>query len=1153
MSDQRTYRRVTPTGTALNLCDVTTAFERLHNLLCSTPDSFLERFTNSHETLEVRLTATGNAIDYHLGAPADRDQGFETFLRRCFPNTYEVVEETPPPLPEHTDPTGLELCGVADRRRDWQTKLTSIEDLSSDQATTVPLSDVAETLAKSDLSAMVQILLRPLDQWDDAASDRLHDLEWTNDTKMDALVNAIVDESGSRRDYELPLDDKHRIEEIEDRDARTSFTVNVRAAVWTEDDRHATRTLDTVANAFDNLDGTTHRLQGKTKTNSAATAVVESMQDRTVHGPSYQSPRSHIPFTTNVSRGIVADAAEAPTFATLDGAALPTAAERALQAVPDDRTAVPRPPDELLNRYHDTGLPLGHPTTQDDTQDSQPVVLPPDLQPMHVGWFGQTGAGKSTALVNAILANQAATDGLDLLIDPKGDGMAEDYLRAHYAKHGDLDDVYYVDCTETVPAVSFFDIRPELDADVPRESAVADTAEHYVDILSSLMGPERFDSAVRSPDVIRYLVRAMFDAGQGDDAFTQTDLLETTQRMRAKQEPPAVDDPRLQRLLQSVTEDSSRTFTEVMGGVVNRLEKVSVDSRVATLFDDTGTEFDLRELLDEDAVVVIDTGGLRDRAQHALTLVVLSELWSALRRRARETDHDDNPLVNCYLEEAAAFADADLLSDLLARSRAFDCSLALAMQYPEQLDTENSDAIDELLNNVGTYVTGQVPASRGLAERLATEECPATEVGNRLRALARGEWLVSLPAEFAETPPLPFKVASLDPAPASTNNVTATAIDDVRNRTKRTLGRSVETSPTTPADQSATVESPDTVPNSLDYAPRWPRAVEHLDDSNALRCVRCDARYDATGEGMERAVTCCQPREDVDRDRVPICDVSLKLDPEEVAAADYTPSQLLYLQAVRDAHAGDINSLGYDMLRESMTELQHYFDLDVDDVQQLVDDGLLRHDGDTPHRLFTVTPEGCSLIRDPHKTGLNFGHGQGDLHESSQHRLAVELGRRYLKAAYVDDPSSPVTDVVPYFDLDSDALGAPEQPSTAADGGPEADETDFSNRRLDLAALDAERNVVVAVEAERSNNALHRRAPRDYDAMAACDPDEAIWIVPTQDAGHDLLNALNDPLEGPVRVEKEYSDATRVQQFTIDEPGLTAVRTIQQIQRDVLD
>jgi hypothetical protein len=104
-----------------------------------------------------------------------------------------------------------------------------------------------------------------------------------------------------------------------------------------------------------------------------------------------------------------------------------------------------------------------------------------------------------------------------------------------------------------------------------------------------------------------------------------------------------------------------------------------------------------------------------------------------------------------------------------------------------------------------------------------------------------------------------------------------------------------------------------------------------------------------------------------------------------------------------------------------------------------------------------------------------------------------------------------------------------------------------------VAGLDADGNVVVAVEVERVNNDLRRAAPDDYDKIAACEADEAIWIAMTQNACHDVLAALNDPLEGEARVEKTYSRNTPPQQFNIETPGLTALYAAEYVRDSLLE
>jgi hypothetical protein len=463
------------------------------------------------------------------------------------------------------------------------------------------------------------------------------------------------------------------------------------------------------------------------------------------------------------------------------------------------------------------------------------------------------------------------------------------------------------------------------------------------------------------------------------------------------------------------------------------------------------------------------------------------------------------------------------------------------MQFPAQLRRYGDDVYDEVLNNVSTLVSGNVPVDRSLADRLATDDMDSDAVGNRLRALRRGQWLVALPAAFGDPEPRPFLVESLSPAPGTTasdrplspvqRRSFMNAVAAVRDRTRAQVGVTLAAPSAATAD-----DGPDDAPDSDDPAPRvdsalpytkrLPPTVAYAASSHALRCTECDNRYDPDIAGMKRAIACCSSLEAVDRDDVPVCDLHLKLTPEERAVSGWSDQQLLFLQAVYNAQQLRYDSLEYDLLYDSMLRLREYVGIETDALQDLIDADLLRHDTDHPHRLYTVTPEGRSVIGESYRRGVDYGHGAGDLEESTQHVFAIEVGRRYLERAYVMNPESPVTELVPYYDIDD-------------------------RRRLDLAGVDADGAVRVAVEAERINHDVLRAVPDDFDKMADCGVDEAIWIVMSRQAGHRVLQALNDPPDGTPRVEKTYSENTPPEQFRIDTPGLTAVYPVEHV-RDTL-
>lgn len=1169
VDETRQYIRITPTDAPLDPHTVEAQFERLHQLESQEVESSLwGLFEEPPPPVEVYLVAPQEdtqTIQYYFGVDTpDLQDPLKRILRTIFPDTYEfrTVQWSPTLVPDH--PTRA-VCfeGRPDTRKDWQTRLTPLETFHQDSDhVRTPLASVVEALAATDGTALLQILVRPKADWTVERDMHQQALEDGKETWVGQIIGALLGPSDmDHSDVQIPVADRARLEELDERNPRRSFEVNIRALLFDERDRYV---ADDLATAFAEVSHSCYELEGTVLRDADAHALKDRVCNRIFDPAEYESLDSYLPLTKPSSPGIVADASELGSFCLLDGSALPAEARRQLATTPGERRALPLPPPTQLRTYRCPGLPLGNPISQDGTADTDPISLPPSLQPLHIGWIGKTGSGKSTSLTNAICRNHAATDGASIVVEPKGDGMVRSYLRAHYATDGTLENVLYFDCSQVVPAFSFFDIRDDLDAGVTRTTAVEETADHYLEILAGIMGPDRFEQAVRSPDIIRYLVKALFDPVNGEEAFSHRDLHTAVRQMHERQSAPAVSDDDLERMLAGVVANSARSFDEIMQGVANRIEKIPMDRRLARVFNHVpeagDPHFDLDDYLDEDVVIIFDTSGLRREPREAMTRVILSNLWTALRRRAKRAPDDPSyKLVNVYLEEAATVATSDILQELLAQSRSFGCSVTLAMQFPEQLRAADENAYRELLNNVSTYVIGNVPIDRRLSERLATEDLSADEIGAVLRAIRRGEWLARLPAAFGEPEPRPFRVESLPLPPGHPDGTGETvaneAVDElersVAERTREHAGLTLGT-PSTPDedDDAASAPTLDRLDSVLPMTNRLPPTVRYVGEVHALCCTGCDNRYDTGIEGMKRAISCCSSIDAVDRDDIPICSIQLKLTPDEREASEWSDTQLLFLQAVYNAQQLRFDPLEYDLLSDSMLRLQEYVDIDSEAIQDLLDAGVLSHDTDHPHRLYTVTPAGRSEIGEHYRRGVEYGHGKGDLEESSEHVLAVEVGRRYLEAEYLDDDESPVVDVVPYYEPSAnDTTTVPAAAAMGRDSDDIADAvTESEQRRLDVAGLDADGSIVVAVEAERINNDVHRAAPADFDKMAACGVKEAIWVVMSQSDGHDLLNVLRAPADGEARIEKSYAETTPPQQFRLDTPGCTAIYPVSWLQ-----
>jgi hypothetical protein len=1227
--EDRTYIEVQPAETPVDPSAAVRAMAQLQaRLREETSGGFRTRLfgTPDRPVVEWLLVADGSddtRLRYLVGPsdPALLD-AVDRALRTAFPSTYELQEvETHPrrverhlpsaaageagsrPGPatgESTDTTpyaaGVSYVGRTDRDRDWQTGLAPYEELvdpgtassrhrtrrdrdrdrSRDTPSTAPLAALVATLTEADTPALFQVVCRPHPDWRGPADLHIDDLQSGTVTTGDRILNAVFPrDPEDRQQYEPPHSDQQRVDRIRRRQPERSFCVAARAVALSRTDPAATdRTANELSTALDTLSGPSHSVRGVVRTDDApddidgaGQAVYEALCERACPDPTYGQRLDRLRPGPTGSRGLVVDPAELPGFCLLDGAGLTTAGRRALGTRGAERTSLPLPDPDHLARYQPPGQLLCLPLDSDRQPAGDPLCLPPELQSRHTVVTGDTGSGKSVLMLTAMLSNVPATEGPEILFDYKGDGMAESYLRAHYAAYGDLDDVRYFDLTETLPALSVLDATPLLEAGLPREEARSRLTGHFEEVVASLMSADTYQRAPEAVRALRNHLRALYDPVHGDDAVSLHGLYDALQRTLRREVPPPATDATLQSYFDTLLERDRDVFNRVVGAAASRVETVATDARVAPLFDyvhsDDGPSLVFSDLIDEDTVVVFDFGGMETRAKQALTLGILSSLWMALRARSEGTDTTaDPPQVNLYLDDAKDVVDTSLMETLLAQGRSFGLALTLGVQYPAQLESADpeDDTYRELLNETATWVVGNVSTSDDLADVLATEAMGIGDVNRRLSAMRRGEWLVRPGAGFGEATPQPFLGQSL-PAPrghpasaaplsAATERQFETAAEQVRERTRQEHGithgepdvdlAASEGEPDVEASTFMTGSDDGSPPEAgapdgqlevprldslLPYTERLPDCLIYDEDPHALRCEQCGNRYDPTIDGLADAVECCHDLAGVDRDDIPVCAFNLKLTREEVATSEWDLRQLLFLQAVYNAQQRRYHHLEYDIVWDTMLRLQEYVGIDATAVDELVDAGLLRRDADHPHRLYSVSPDGRKVIGESYREGVEYGHGAGDLEESSEHVLGIALGERYLQHAYVDDPESPVTEVSPYHEVTVEG----------------------TQRRLDIAGIDAEGDVVVAVEVERLNNDYHRAVLEDFDKMAACNVQEALWIVMTQDDGHELVEVLHDPVDGEPRVSKSYSETTPMSQFQIDAPGLTDIYSVEQL------
>ncbi|EMA65440.1 hypothetical protein C470_00430 [Halorubrum distributum JCM 13561] len=1067
------------------------------------------------------------------------------------------------PAQDAVSPLGVRWCGAASRKQDWMTSLTpfTAEETNGDLSTVdepgAALASLIDHLMEATAPTAFQVVFQRRASWQSDAEVRKEDLVDGRDTFFQEVVGSLLEVEEQRSDQDdrqLSEAVEKRIEYIDAKNAKRSFTVNIRAVgVPTDDTRdELDARMDSLLPVFDPLDGPFYEVEGqrlrdsgfreKTKEKKARAALQRLLNRELTTGRGKTRPELVLSGTELANFVLVPSSEQL----TVEGT-------RGTRAEQQSRNPLPWPNPDLIQQFQD-GMAIGYALDENGEPQPDPIRIPPDLLPTHYGRFASTGGGKSKAIINDALSLRESTGGPVVLVDPKGDGMCENYLRCHYERFGGLDDVYHFRVPETIPAFSFFDIRPALEAGRNREDAIQDKVDHFHDILRMIMGREQYGQAFVANEILSYLIKALFDEEYGSDVFGLDDLFAAALRMQRDQTIPPVsaDNQNIEESLTRHFAKDNHQFQVSMDAVGNRLDKLKEDAHLRRIFshvpeqNDAGeyvdNRFDFREFLDEDATIIFDLGDLRPEAQRAITLLLLSNLWDAVQVRRRDGQTDYEKLTNLIIEEAAPVASTKLVSEqLLPQGRSFGLSMGLVMQFPEQVRNRNERAYDEVLNNIKTKLIGNISIERDLAESLAHEDLSPTELRNRINTLPSGEWIAQLPSpSFGETGPPPFSLKPLPIAPGhpeSDQPLTEPQEDHFESvsrprmmeRTQAQYGLTEPTeSSTAPEETGWGSSGAETTGSASDgdsgTDPTQSAFISEStteDSSTSTTQPATDSDPDGDEAAMsplfgQTTETDEEPAGDQatqpENEATPVQESSVPVPDDELRQRGLSRDDVRFLNRVLDVmnRADD----EYTLL-DRMSQLRD----DYDDLhmERLTEQDLLEADSAAGRKYYTVLPDGRDLLG----RELKAGPGAGDLGEKTPHKVGVRLLELWLQQR--DD----VGRVEPYYETDDGTV-------------------------LDVAGFDEDGDLVWAGEAELASN--NRHAPvEDYDKLSAVDAD-AIWAFNNRETALDVLDSLADA----DRIDERISGRAARSFATIrdavgefDAAGLTTVRGFKNLDQEL--
>jgi len=1113
--------------------------------------------TDSGVTLESvpenHVVVDGTALEVAPASELDSNDSHYNIDRPTWTPDRTILAR---PSSDKVSPLGVRWCASQEVKRDWMTSLRPFTEVASDDDLppvndhSSPLTSLVEHLTEATAPAAFQVVFQRHSEWEADAAVRKEDLKEGLDTRLGRLANFFFGTAYEEDAADRQLSDvtEKRLEHLHAKNAKRSFSVNIRAVgiptPETRDDLDDR--MNSLIPVFDPLDGPFYQLDGKRLRDAAyreaaktknARATLRRLLNREVTTGGWRTTPEFVFCGHELANFVVVPSSEK----------LSITGERGTRAEQQSRNPLPLPNPDLLNQYQE-GIAIGYPLDENGDPLPDPIRVPPKLLTKHYLRAWSTGGGKSKACINDLLSLGSSTSGPNVLIDRKGDGMSENYLRCHMKRFGDLEDVYYFRLPDIPPALSFFDIRPALEDGRRREDAIQDKIDHFREILRMVMGREEFENAYVANVILSFLIKALFDEEYGSDVFGLDDLLDAAERMQSEQTIPPVSPSNqdIETSLRRHYERDRSDFSESMGAITNRLQQIKEDAHLWRIFchtpgqNDAGeyidNRFNFREFLKEDATLIFDLGDLRPEAQRIVTLFLLSNLWDAVQVRRRDGKTDYENLTNLIIEESAPIASSRLVSEqLLPQGRSFGLSLGLVMQFPGQVRNRNRRAYHEILNNVRTKLIGNISMEHDLAESLAHEDLSPTELRNRINTLPRGEWIAQLPSpSFGETGPTPFSMKPLPIAlghPESDEPLTESeeyhfesqALPDVLERTQTEYGLEDQTESeslseaagwgSAPADTTPTADDSASDPGQSAFIEQATTNMEGASDTQENSDGQLEVNTERADPGSESEAQQLSPARTTDDSTStpkPLDETDVAVPDDELRKRGLSRDDVRFLSRVLSIMNREDSE--YDLL-DSMRPLRNDFE-DLN-IPRLIEQDLVEEATACGRKYYTVLPAGRELLGE----NLQVGHGLGDIGEKTPHKVGVRLLELWLQEQ--DD----VARVEPYYEYNNDTV-------------------------FDVAGSDANGELMWVGEVELPSN--NTDAPvDDYDKLRSVEAN-TIWAFNNRETAIEVLDKLADADRIKECVSGRDARSFSTIQDTVadfDAAGMTTIRGFKNLDR----
>ncbi len=305
----------------------------------------------------------------------------------------------------------------------------------------------------------------------------------------------------------------------------------------------------------------------------------------------------------------------------------------------------------------------------------------------HTYIVGKTGMGKSTLLLNCIVQDIWAGNGVALL-DPHGD-LADSVL--DYIPPKRINETVYFNPADTEFPIAF---NPLFHSDPAQRHLVASgVVQVFKKIWPDSWGP-------RLEYVLRNAILALLER-PGNTLLAVTRML-VDDEFRAKVV-KGIKDPVVRHFWTMEFEAYPKVFrTETISPIQNKVGQFLSNPLIRNIVGQTKTKFDLSRIMDDGGILIMNLskGQIGEDNSSLLGSLMVTELYLAALRRAKRHENERRDFY-LYIDELQSFATDDFPS-ILSEARKYRLNMAgLANQFISQLPPNLSSAI---LGNIGTLI-----------------------------------------------------------------------------------------------------------------------------------------------------------------------------------------------------------------------------------------------------------------------------------------------------------------------------------------------------------------------------------------------------------------------------------------------------------------